>query len=236
MKIKANILFDFVRKVSVNGAVEGSCYNATESGLKVITKDSTNQVIAEGLLRKEAFAVYDDTKLLVRNNKRCMDFLSQFGNVEVTLSNVENDLIISGKIGVRTFNANMKSVSEDMLDGNLKEIPASLSFDMKPLRVNCDILSSAKKHTDMLKTKSMTLTGANNKLSVTVGEDQFDLITQEQELVTDDFKVKLPEMFLQVVDVVAGEVDMFVKTDYPIKLVEKTKDYELSIITAPISE
>lgn len=236
MKIRANILFDFVRKASVNGAIEGSCYNSTDAGLKVITKDCTNQVIADGLLRKEAFVVYDNTKLLIRNNKRFMDYLSQFGNIEVTVENVDNDLVISGKINNRTVTANMKSVSEDMLDGNLKGIPSSLLFDMKSIKVNCDILGSAKKHTDMLKTKSMTLTGANNKLSVTVGEDQFDLITQEQDLVTDDFKVKLPEIFLQVIDVVSGDIDMFVKSDYPIKLVERTKDYEFSVIVAPISE
>ncbi len=236
MKIKANILHDFVRKTSINGLIEGALYSTTEDGLRTISRDQTSFVIADGLLRKGSFTALEETKLPIRNNKLFMDCLAQYGTMEVDVTLQENNVLITGKVNNRTVNSSLKAVNEELLDTKMDAMPEKLVFDAKPFKIDGSMFSMAKRHSDVLKQKTLQFSSTGGKLIVTVGDKEFDQFSQECAVEADDFKVKFGETFFQVSDILGSNVQMIAKSDYPALLKESNEAYELSIVIAPIVE
>jgi len=167
MKIKADLLLDFVRKVSLNGMIEGSIYVAKDEGIEVISRELSNMAITKGLLKKQTYQECEvGTRFPIRDNKRLMDCLKQFGKNEVELWLQDNSVCIRGKSGTGSLLVDLKMVDESLLDNKLEQLPENLKFE-NPVKIESRALEKIGDHTALLKQQVVTLEAVDKKLKIT---------------------------------------------------------------------
>jgi len=235
MKIKASKLGNFVRKASLNAYIYEGLYKANSDGLLSINKDSCSMALTNCLLLKKAFVEFEGTEILaIRSNKRFMDLLNLYGDAEVVVTVENNVLLIEGKSSNgELLRSEMKTVDADFIESALKEFPPTLKFDWTPVKMDSQVLVSAKSHLELLKQNIIFLGVKDNQLTITAGEDKFDRLTQKQELVHEDFMIRFGSTLQDVVGVLDGKIEAHFKTDYPALFTEKTEDYEFKVVLAP---
>ncbi len=209
MKIKASTFYNFVKKTSLNGDIDSILYVANEEGIKSLSKSRTGLVIAEGVLKKEAFVEYDDkVRLPIKDSKILMNCIAPFKDSVIELLLVDNDITINGRAGNRNINVKLKAVQEKYIDSTLDSVPSGLSFAMEPTAIDSDIFSLSKVHATMLRSSRINIETKEGKIALKIGDTKFDSMVQTCDWSGNDFNVTLGSAFLEIAQIFDKEVMM----------------------------
>ncbi len=225
MKIEAIILKNFLDKVTLGGEIGTAILEFTPEGLKVQVIDTMKVVGVSGLLKG---VTSDIDKLPIKDTSKLIDALNLF-NKEVQLTKKDNRLfIVDAKKEVELVLSSEEFVENKMDD--FPAIPYATNVQLSP-----DIFTATKQNSNLLKDTSSVVRIKDKMLSITVGEKEFDKITEKQEIDSPDCLVEMGERFLAVVPHFGKQVTMFIESEKPIKFNETTENLNVTWMIAPLN-
>ena len=233
MKVKANQLYDFVRKTSFNGAIPGSVYKMTELGLENFNKTPDTMGIAHGILCKsnikDAAAGFS---FGIGSNDKLMKCLKEFGEEEIDI--IVNETVGRMHLVGKGLQVECVMTSPAMIDSTLEQVPESLHWDFEPFVINSDTFKKAVNYARILENNTLKLKAENGELMVVNGETNFDQFTQKFKVAAPDFEAEYGEALQSVVGVLEGPLRCWAQSNYPLKFEEESTAYKFMAIVAPI--
>jgi hypothetical protein len=227
MKINKKNLVDFLEKVNMNGDLNEARFNFTETGLKISGTNAANITRVDGTLNISAFVEYNALgEIGVQEINNIIRILKSFDK-EVEI-NVQGNLLSLKEAG--------KKVEIELLDLQfievVKDLP-NLEF-YEDIKVNAVDIN--KFITDASINKEFFIKiETKEKVSMLSNDGKFKFT---KTLETPESKggtvVKFGLHFINAVIKLSDSLILSIKKDYPIKIVEKTEQSIISIITAPV--
>jgi hypothetical protein len=229
MKIEKTKIVNFLKKVSMTdtSVIDETIFNFSEEGLKVAGRTKDNSTRVDGILKSSVFEDYNIIgKISVQQIPSIITILNNFDkNIEII---VEGNLL--------TFKENTKKASIELLDENvLQDIGDRrvLEFDEK-VKIDSVELNKFITNVSMNKDFVINIKTEENKTLLYNDEGTFKfsviLDTPESKGLT---KVKLGEPFKYAVANLKEDLELDLKTDFPIQITEKTEYSIVIVITAP---
>ena len=228
MIIDGKILSSFLAKVAVEG-IEECVLDFNEQELSVCSTNNSNTTMVICSLNKKSFNSYETLGKVGVNN------LTKLNNA---LNSMSSEVVISKKDNLLMLCT--KTSEFDLVLPHLDTIPTpsklpELSFDIN-FNLNSEILRKVMKCSEIVeKGASITFRGDNKKLIIESGnDDKFRELVYVPEIIS-DLKVKFSEPLKQVFTVLDGVVNISLKSDYPIKIMQKTEQASFVYIVAPLN-
>ena len=237
MKIKASVLKLFIKKISLNNAINTINLDFNADGVTSSVKDITQVAMTIGKLNIEAFEDYEAIgRLYIKNTQSLMDYLTSFNDI-VTLEKI-NEYLIKLSDEKREVHAILGS---DLIVNNIMEDTKKLDgmeFDTKTT-VKFGDFKHAQKDMDYAKTETITLNFKDKSLMLEVGEKgQSDYFLNKIDLPENvaESKVIMGIYFMNTVSVLCDEFSIEAKTGMPLKITEEMALMNFKCYIAPRSE
>jgi len=213
--------------------------NITQAGWEVDYPDRGSFMFMSGKLKKESFVEYPSiTKtetIVITNGGFLMNYLSRFsGTVELTVMDKEILIASESKTGFYRLGVLDQSEQNDMNEKT--KLTPNISFE-KIFKVPVSIFTSSTKDASLLKKERFRLSIEGNVFQVAVGDNDFKLVEKKKldgefNNVTSTYGALLKEIFSSL----EGEVEIGLKTYYPLRVSQTTKTGKITYILAPIDE
>ena len=234
MKIETKILRDYINKVSLSGTIATLNLNFTDEGVTTRIKNITGIALTEGMLKKEAFEVYEPIgEIYIKESKMLINSLKTFNDV-VTLE-VCNDGVIL-KISDDKREVNNMLAEKSICDNILEKIP-DVETTVK-VTVDTSVLKRTVADIDLLKVSDIKFVKEGKMMYVQVGKkNEYDYIKNSIECdVEGDVTVGIGASFADVVSSLGEAVTMYLGTDLPITFLEITEFIVVRSMIAPFVE
>lgn len=231
MKIITNKLVDFLEKSTLNGVINTSVLNFTDDRLKVMLT-TANIAFVRGNLKKKVFQEYEAIgEVGVKNNSLFISLLKRYGAKVVKLEVQENKLVIVSETGSTYYVlADKESIDNHIATPN---IPFEEKLD-GGFNISAGKFVDIKKGADIIKTKEIVLEVKDKVLKLIVTSEVGDIITEEVACDYKDVKGKYGSLFLNIIDVIEGTVNVSLNDDFPIRIREATDEYRIDFFVAPL--
>lgn len=231
IKIDSKVLRDFVIKTTANCSLHELLLRTDADGFKTIQRSVDNTTIIIGSLDKKMIANYDAGigNIGINNTTMFKGILDLFMGI-ITLDKQGNVLRISGENKSADFNL----AEESFMDTALKEELKNISFDQN-FKLDSAIFNNVIKHSNTLKSERVTIQVKDKKFSITCGEENNNKISEEINVDYPDCKSVYSLVCYPIMQLLTGQIDVYLKTDYPIQLIEKTEGMIIKNIIAPVS-
>jgi len=228
LKIKTKVFSGFLKKARMSGtqAISETILKFEKDGLKIEANSEPQQARTSAWLKKDAFKEYEELGNVG---------LSDFENVTRVLDRFGEWITINKEGNLMTVKGDKKSVdieltSEDFLSsdtGNPElEWDETFSIDATKLK---DILKDVQMNKDAI----LTITTAEKNVSFSnTGKYKFRNEV-EAPACKGETKVKFGQPFIDAVSVLDGNLEFSVKSDYPVKVMEKTDTSVVTFVIAP---
>jgi len=222
MKIDSKKLYTFVKKTTLNGAIETCVIRGSNEGLKINVRNG-NAIAVYGLLKD----VKDEITLPIKSSTILLNILNAF-NDKITIE-VKGNML---KIFNEFREAEIVLSSEEFIENELKEkVPFEYSGDVS---VQSSILKQALKNKEIIKGDTLVVEVKNNVLSILTGKVNFDKMIEKTKVDYADCTNELGAISFDVINVLEGLVKLSMKTDYPIKIVESDEEKNIQYFIAPL--
>jgi hypothetical protein len=228
MKIKTKILTKFLDKVMMTEGQEirEAVFKFENDGLKIDANSGSKQTRVMGWLKKDAFTQYDMLGNIGLNDlSNVVKVLGRFGE-EIAIKKEGNLLTVSGD-GKKV---DIELVSENFLDQDTgaPTLQFEDTFTMQSSKAK-EIFKDVKMNKDAI----MTIETMDKKVIFSnTGKYKF-----RNELKADTckggVKVKFGDPLIEAMANLDNNLDISVRTDYPMRVVEKTDESVINIIIAP---
>ena len=231
MKIDKNIFNGFLKKVKLEGGdqVEEVILDFSEQGLVVKAMSPTNTVKVFGVLSVDAFIVYEAIgKIGIQDVPTITRLVDKFSE--------EIEIEVNGNI--IKFKDNNKEMTTELMDiqfikevSEMKEFPFDDQFT-----ISSDIINSMIEDANINKDFDIQIeTIEKGAMFYTTGKYKFrrNMIAQEAK---GGVKVAFGTPFMNSIKNLTGDVVLSLKTDFPIKIFEKTEHSVVTIVTAPLKK
>jgi len=228
MKIKTKNLVNFLRKIQLSGGelITECVLDFAEEGIKVSASNPSAMSKVFGLLKKSSFMEYEAIgQVGVNELGNIIKVLDRFGE-EITLK-VEGNLLTVSTTGkkVEIELMDVKFITFDNREPKL-EFTDFFNFPAEKLH---EILNDIKLNEDAV----ITFKTEDKKLQISnTGKYKFSheyMVPQCSGGVT----VKMGAPFVDAVAELDGTIEFSIKTDYPIKMIEKNEWSIITLIVAP---
>lgn len=230
MKIGADKLKNFIEKVSMSDgqAITECLLNFDKDGLKVTANSKTTMTRVSGILKASIFKDYESIgNIGISDMKELKNVINKFKEMEVSLKVEGNLLDIAGtgkKVEVELMDTQFISV--DISEPKL-EFADSFVFTSDALHKIIEDSNVNKDYKLAFVTEDKKLTVQNTgKYKFT---HQFVIPT-----IKGGVKCKFGQPLIDATKNLDGNLEISVKTDYPMKVLEKTEESIISIIIAPM--
>lgn len=228
MKIKTKILTAFLKKVKMSAGQEivECILNFSKEGLKISANSAAQQSRASGLLKSSAFTDYEEIASIgISDLPVVVDVLSRFGE-DITLKVEGNLLTVSGlgkKVEIELMD--VQFITSDITEPKL-EFADTFIFEAEKIK---EIISDAKLSKDSVLT---IVTELKKVVFSNTGKYKF---THAFDMVTckGGVTAKFGDPFVDAVQNLTEKLEFSIKTDYPIKILEKTEHTIITLIVAP---
>jgi len=234
MKVKTKELQNFLNKALMSGAqtITEGVLDFEKDGLKINANDKLKTARTISWLNRSCFVDYPEAgigKVCLNELTKANEILKRFGDL-IELKKEGNLLSVSGDVGGRKKSVDIELVSETFLETDAKEptLDFDQTFNMSASAMS-DILSDVKVNKDAF----LTLTTKDKFVEFTnTGKYKFtnNVIAPT---VKEGVSVSLGEPFMNAVNNLDGEIQLSIKSDYPIKIMEKTESSIITLIVAP---
>lgn len=231
MKIKANVLHNWINKIYAGGSVEQALIHITKDGLEcsALSADQTRHVLTT--LSKGAFINYDGKKdaLAIDKLKFFMSVIGLSGDGEITLEVKENRLRVispSRKVIVALIDPDLAKDTTD----------PKLTYDGRPVKVSTVFLKRIPTDLEIFKVPTITLKTRPNVLELVFSNN--DSLVEHTKA---DFKTSHEVVINAIIadpikTLTEDEVKINLKTDYPLTIIEKGEHFTCVNRFAPIQE
>ena len=231
MKIKTKILITFLRKVMMTKSqqVNECIFNFCEEGLRVNASNEAAFSRVNGILKRLSFTEYQEIgKIGIGELPNLIKIIERFGE-EVTLK-TEGNLLTVSQSGKKV---EVELMDVSFITSNEKEL--NLTFDdtfiLEADKLH-EILDDIKLNDD---TEIKFITEEGRLKIVNTGKFKFHhefMIASCKGGVTSRFG----QPMLHAVTELTENLEFHIKTDYPIKIIEQSKDSEIILVIAPLVE
>lgn len=228
MKIETKKIVEFLNKIKMSGTqlVSECIFKFEKNGLNIITNSLANQSRIAGILKSTAFKEYEEIDSIGINQ------LSEFTTVikrfvgEVTLKVEGNIINIKGK----SKKVDVELVDTSFISTEIKEpvleFIDTFSIPAKKLK---EIFEDVKINDD----SEMTFETEEGKVKFSnTGKYKFQHAF-ESKTCNGGAKSKFGEPFIDSISELTGLLEISLGVDYPIKVIEKTEDSVITVISAP---
>ncbi len=235
IKIEANKLSKFIKKVSVNGTLIDMKLQFKEDGLYVCGKDAAGVLAIDGFFKKDNFSEYEVVEMNVKDTSKFATALSNQGNGMINIVKENNMINIIDKNGslnlveaenITSFDEGMKEKFDGLTyDGSVDILKSSVT----------DILNKNK----IVKANSITIENNNNELTFNIGEEIDKAVTKSVSVLESEIKTKFQMSYFELVNsVLADNVKFnFGKEGLsPAKIEEVDEKYNINYYLVPLSE
>jgi hypothetical protein len=232
MKIESSVLKSFVVKATMGGALPSMVMRVSNDGITAQLKDLSNAAMTTAKLSPDKVKEKEDMVLCIKNTDMLIKSLGSFSG-EVELKKNENILSI--------FNAerqiNIVLSTEEFIDCNLPKIPDSLAnaFD-GGINLQTDILRKIVSDMAIVDGDKILVEVKDKKLTLNTGAKDFDNISMKVNVEYNDVLSTYGELLAKAITVIGDKVNMSLKSNFPIRLVEDADGIKCTYIIAPIVE
>lgn len=228
IKIEKKILVKFLDRIHMSGtqAIEELVLDFDKDGLKVNADSPPQLAKVMGWLKKESFKEYEEIKKIGINQLDIfIKVLNRFDNI-LFLEHSGNVLTIKGK---------NKTVDIELVDVNFIEASKASptlefkdSFALPPKK-----LQSIFNDVQLNKDAVIEIETVEKKVNIkNSGKYKFNNIV-EAPMCKGGVKVSFGQPLIEAATKLDGDLEINVNNDYPIKILEKSKEMTITIIAAP---
>lgn len=228
MKIKTDILVEFLKKVNMNGneRIEEALFNFTETGLQISAVSPTKVNRVDAILKSSAFENYEAIKEIgIQDISTLIKIIKTFKNM-VDLKVEGNTIIL--------FNGS-KEMKTELIDtqfinavDKLKDLEFSDMFTIDSGLVKEAIEDANINEEFSLKFKTVE----KGFLIATTGKYKFNRQFKVEEA-KGGVEVSFGSPFINAFMQLTGKVELNLKNNFPIKILEKTENSVINFIVAP---
>lgn len=222
MKINNKLFSEFFKKCTLNGRIMTCVIRSDGKEINVKTKfGNTTAVLGKLTLVSEVF------NFPVKDSAKLLKILETFGD---KISIEVNDNIM--KVFDENREAEIILADESYIDNEItKDAPFTYegSFDVKS-----SLLKDSIRNASIVNSKDYLFEVKDNVFYVTIGDKNFDKMTEKVAVKFADCKSNFGEIITDVVAVLDKDLKIFLKNDYPIKIEETTKDMSIIYVVAQI--
>lgn len=235
MKINADLLKNFINKISIGGEISNLLLEVSNDGIISKSRTSENARITIGQLKTTAITnLTPGIKIPIKDTKFLMDVLKLFDKNDVNLVVTDNAL----KIYNNEQEALIFLAQEEFIEN---KVPSNFKFKVDfdggvdiPDSVNQNIY----KQLSMLKPDDMTIEFKNKQLIITSKAKNQDIISIRTPVDYKDVKTKVQPEFLQKgLGILEGSINYSIMDDSQLlRLKENNDKICVSLIIAPLME
>jgi hypothetical protein len=233
MKIDSGLFKKFIVKATLNSSLPSMVLQVSPDGIVAMQKDLSNAAMTHLTLDKSKFKELDITdKLCIKSTLMLIKSLASFtGEIEIK----KNQNVLS------LFNAERQIdivlSSEEFIECNLPALQESLktAFDAG-VNVSSEALKKIVTDMSIVSGKTITATFKDKKLELTTGEKGFDTISVKMPADYKDCSAKYGELLANVINVVDDKINLAMKQDFPIQILETVDGITAKYIVAPLTE
>ena len=229
MKIKKNIFEKFIKQISLNGKIDTGTIKKVENNLICDIK-AGNSIASLNKLNVSAITEItdaDNLSLPIKSMSMLLKVIGTFGEY-VFLETKDNLLKLYDENKV----ANIVLASEDYIDNNITE---KLPFEYeKSMQLNAEIFKNTLTNMDIVKGETVKVEIKEGILTVNTGQKGLDNMEEKKKVNYSDCFNELGPVSVDVLGMLTGEIDVAMKTDYPIRFIMKTDEMETSYYLAPL--
>ena len=232
MKVESKKIQNFLRASTINDNVEGCILHFTNEGLKVNVRSTDNISVAVGLMNKECFQNYEIVDYPIKSVSKFSKLLDLFNGI-IELKKQDNLLVLTGNVDEKhSRKVSYVLASEEFIENEFAgKLPSEFDqgFDLQK-----NIFIALLKSVTAVKASRVIFEVKNNILNLTVGDDNFDSITESINVEYKDAKTKLGSTFEKIVPIVTDKTNIAFNDNYPVQFLLKCEDYMVRIIVAPL--
>ena len=228
MKIEKTKFTNFLKKVKLDGAdqIDEVLFDFTTQGLKIMVMNKTSTCRIDAMFKSSAFSEYEAIGKVGIQELHMLIRLCETFDKEVDIKTSENLL---------TIKSGSRKIEFELLDIQfISEVaePKVMEFD-ESITVNSKVLNKFIKDVELNKEYIINLETTEKKLKISnTGKYKFTEIIEAKEAkggVNTSFGLPLTNALRAL----TGELQLNLKSQYPLRVVEKTEDSIISIIVAP---
>lgn len=228
VKIRTKDMKKFMEKsiMTEEQVITEAMLQFTESGLKIAANSGSQQARVSSLLKSSTFEEYSPIgNLAIGSLNEFPKVIDRFGE-KISLSVEGNLLTIKGdgkSVGIELM-------SEELISTDIKE--PDLTFE-ETFILPAGCLNDIIKDVNLSKDVVIVFKTEKGKLIVTnTGKYKFTRVI-ECPTIKGDVSVRMGAPFIQATNKLDGELEISMKKDYPMKILEKTQESVISLIVAP---
>ena len=228
MKIDAKILEDFVAKTTLNGTIPSCIMRTTENGGTIYVRNGV-AIACFGTLNKIAFKETSELELPIKSTDTLLKILKCFDGT--ILLKVDNNIL---KIYDEKREFDIVLAGKDYIDNEINTDMLSKFNYEKSTMISSEIFKRALTNNSILKEDSMQVKVEQNVLRVISGKSGFDKAEERLNIEYPNCSIELGPVSSDVFNVLDGDVQLEMKTNYPVKFVNTKKEMEITYFIAPI--
>ncbi len=228
LKIKANLLKDFIVKTTANGFIPDCKLRFTSNGLEMGHKDSAGVILIVGVFATTNFAEYEVCDIDVKSTETLIKSLKTFKDNVIQIVKQNNVVKIMDENGSFTL------TTAEKVDCYREGGVPGLTYDHNIL-VKKSIIDSIVEKSSIIKTEDVIVNNVNNKLTFTIGKESdtasMDLMTTVKDSKSATFNL---EYFKKLTDHLDTIFDLSIGDGgTPSKFLEKTDKYTVVYFLTP---
>lgn len=238
LKIEKKKFVEFLKKVKVDAksSINDFRLEFKDEGLVMNGISSTNNVLINGLLKKEAFIEYKTYSTVA---------ITDIQEIIKVIDRFDKELVIDFGTNVMKITSNTKEVLLDLTD--LSVIPDVTEQTMRTINrlksefttsfdMGIDLLDSVISDAMVSKDAELIITTFNGKVTFSnTGKFKFTNTYMIDE-VKEGVKVKFGQPIVDALANIKSDVRLSIKSDYPMMIVEETPDSFVRIVVTPLVE
>lgn len=231
MKIEASVLIEFLKKARLDGKqkIEAAALNFTDSGLKLLATSPTAITQSSAWLKCAAFKEYETLGVVAFNDLSSVQNCFARFNGDITIKKSGNCLTVTGT----NKKVDIELVSEQFLPTDTAA--NEMAFDNVVI-IDSGTLKEITKDVQ-LNVDSCVIIKTDDKKVIfsNTGKYKFETTIEAPQCKKGTI-VKFGAAFIECIRNLDGMLQLSVKSDYPVKILESTDNSVISIICAPMVE
>lgn len=228
LKIKADVLKNFLEKTTVDGMISDCLLTFGKDGLEVGNKDMPGIIAIKGLFGKTNFTEYTECELKVKSSKNLISALSTFGTKIINIVKENNMMRLMDENGGYDF------VEAEEITCKLEKLP-NLEYD-NHVAVDKNVVKDILAKNNIIKDERIVIATKDKQLFFRVGKE-VDKAEVKTTYVDDTEKIASfnIEYFSKMANEFDGVFDMYLDSEKPVKFTEKTDKFSIEYYLCPIS-
>lgn len=220
IKIKANQLLQFIKKVTADKEIEDCKLDFQKDGLVMSHKNLQGTIFIRGKLNKDVFEEYEQLQVNIKNTETLFKVLTSFGDNLINIVAQDNYVKFMDSSGDITL-----SMAEDIMC--YKDSSVDIEYDNSFI-VKKDLLTSIIKRNNIIQADEVKISIKDKKVFLDIGE-HIDKAQVYSNITSDKEKSALFEMniFEKLVTNMDDIVDVSLSSSKPTRFVENTENTEI---------